>query len=328
MSKVVAKRDDLVVDWRRDYHAVQKYRFIHHFLPSQDDNRRSLFLSPKSLIFYCFLVLIITGLFRILPLLLPNVLGYATNINVSDLLTETNAKRAEFGLPSLKYNSILSSAAKKKAEHMFKHDYWAHVSPDGTEPWDFILGENYDYIYAGENLAKNFSTSDDVVEAWYNSPSHKENLLNKNYTEMGFAIVNGNLNGYDTTLVVQMFGKPRLPVQTADLPEPQPAVEVPPVLVEQQPQVERAPEDVTVTPLQQPEITNRGEVKPLMDVRVASRYLTFIMGGFVTFLLGLDIWYSSRKGIVKLGGHTLVHLSFLILALVGVWIVLVPGSIL
>jgi uncharacterized protein YkwD len=72
-------------------------------------------------------------------------------------------------------------------------------SPDGTEPWDFILGEKYDYIYAGENLAKNFSTFDDVVEAWYNSPSHKENLLNKNYTEMGFAIVNGELNGYETT---------------------------------------------------------------------------------------------------------------------------------
>jgi hypothetical protein len=99
MSKIAAKRDDLVVDWRRDYHAVQKYRFIHHFLPHAEENRRSQLLSSKSLVFYCVLILLITGLFRVLPLLLPNVLGYATNINVSDLLTETNRKRAEFGFP-------------------------------------------------------------------------------------------------------------------------------------------------------------------------------------------------------------------------------------
>jgi len=242
------------------------------------------------------------------------------------LLTETNHVRAEYGLPALKFNNTLSTAAKKKAEHMFKNNYWAHVAPDGTEPWDFILGENYDYIYAGENLAKNFSTSADVVDAWYRSPSHKENLLNKNYTEMGFAIVNGELNGYETTLVVQMFGKPRVPVQAADVPENRPIIEVPPVVVEEVPQVVPASERPEPSPA--PVFSEQGDVKPLMDVRIASRWLTFMMGGFVAFLLGLDIWYSSRKGIVKLGGHTIVHLSFLILALVGVWIVLVPGSIL
>jgi hypothetical protein len=209
---------------------------------------------------------------------------------------------------------------------MFKNNYWAHVAPDGTEPWDFILGENYDYIYAGENLAKNFSTSGDVVEAWYNSPSHKENLINKNYTEMGFAVVDGKLNGYETTLVVQMFGKPRLPVQTAEVPEGKPAVEVNPVLVEEKPDI--APADTKVEPAFQPAYQEPGAVKPLMDVRVASRWLTLLMGGFVAFLLALDVWYSSKKGIIKLGGHTIVHLSFLILALVGIWIVLVPGSIL
>ncbi len=326
MSKDLSKRDGLVVDWRRDYHAAEKYKFIHRFLPRAEENKRSVLLSTKSLIVYCALVLIITGLFRVIPLIFPNVLGFATNINVSDLLTETNKKRSEFGLASLKYSNTLSEAAKKKAEHMFKNGYWAHVAPDGTEPWDFILGENYDYIYAGENLAKNFNTSGDVVEAWYNSPSHKENLLNKNYTEMGFAIVDGKLNGYETTLVVQMFGKPRLPVQVAEVPEGKPAVEANPVPVEETPEV--VPADSNVEPAAKPVYQEPGDVKPLMDIRIASRWLTLIMGGFVAFLLGLDIWYSSKKGIIKLGGHTIVHLSFLILALVGIWIVLVPGSIL
>jgi len=91
---------------------------------------------------------------------------------------------------------------------MFDDNYWAHVSPSGREPWDFFDQQNYTYIYAGENLAKNFATSSGVIEGWMNSQGHRENLLNDNYTEIGIAAVNGQLEGEDTTLVVALYGRP------------------------------------------------------------------------------------------------------------------------
>lgn len=324
MSINLYASENQVTNWRKDYHSAQKYRFIHHFLPHPEGKHRATLLTPKSLFLYCLLVVVITGIFRFVPKVFPNVLGYATNINVNDLLKDTNKIRAESGLSPLKYNNILASAAQKKAQHMFKNNYWAHVAPDGTEPWDFILGENYDYLYAGENLAKNFSTSDDVVDAWYNSPSHKENLLNKNYTEIGFAIQNGTLNGYETTLVVQMFGKPRAVAQVADVnvPDSKGVTDIRPT---------PAVEDSTViskpVEQQQPVVEKVTNLQPLVNVKTAVKWLTLVMGGFVAWLLVMDIWYSSKKGIVKLGGHTFVHLTFLILAMVGIWVVLVPGSI-
>jgi len=218
------KKSNIIKDWRQQPKSIEKFQFVHHFLPHPEEKRRATLLSNRAVIVYCVAMLLIAGIFRILPKIVPGVLGYASDIAVKDLLTYTNVKRKEAGLSELRLNSALTSAAHQKAEDMFKDQYWAHISPDGTEPWDFILGQNYDYIYAGENLAKNFNNSRDVVEAWMKSSSHKENLLSPNYDEIGFAVVNGVMEGYETTLVVQMFAVSE-PVYTPVAPE-KPAIDV------------------------------------------------------------------------------------------------------
>ncbi len=258
---------------------------------------------------------------RATPKVFPGVLGYASNINTSDLMKYTNQRRSDAGLPALRLNGALSLAASKKAEHMFAKGYWAHIAPDGTEPWDFIIGSGYDYIYAGENLAKNFSNSKDVVQAWYNSSSHRQNLLNKNYTEVGFASVNGVLNGYETTLVVQMFGNPRVvaaaakeevyQLETFTFDDPVDEVK-----------------DFKVQLVQQPQLYQQIQVKPAFDINDATRILSGIMASFVLFLLALDIWYSKKLGITKINGNTFAHMMFLILVVVSIWFVLKPGTVL
>jgi len=192
------KKSNIVKDWRQRPKSIEKFQFVHHFLPHPEDKKRATLLSNKAIIVYCAAMLLIAGIFRFLPKVVPGVLGYASDISVKDLLTYTNMKRKEAGFSELRLNSSLTSAAYQKAEDMFKDQYWAHISPAGTEPWDFILGQNYDYIYAGENLAKNFKNSKDVVEAWMKSSSHRENLLSPNYDEIGFAVVNGVMEGYET----------------------------------------------------------------------------------------------------------------------------------
>jgi hypothetical protein len=307
------------LQWRTDVHALKKYQFLYHFLPHPEEKRRATLLLNKSIFTYCLLIVSVGLIFRLIPVYLPGVLGYASNINSADLLTQTNKKRAEAGLPALSTSDKLASAAQKKGQHMFKKGYWAHVAPDGTEPWDFILGEGYDYVYAGENLAKNFGNSKDVVSAWMNSPSHKQNLMNQNYTDVGYAVVNGVLNGYESTIVVQMFGKPRYAKAGAA-----PAV--------QKQNIANVPSDsvkaISAEVVEQPEIYTQVEVTPVLDVRKATKILSLVFGGFIIALLVLDMWYSKKMGITKINGHTLAHVTFLLLVIVSIWFVLKPGAIL
>lgn len=137
-----------------------------------------------------------------------SVLGRVTNITPSALLMETNDRRAESNLPSLKINDKLSHAASLKANDIIKNNYWDHVSPDGVEPWDWIDQSGYRYHEAGENLAKNFSTAGGTVEGWMNSKEHRENMLKKSYTDVGFAVARGESDGEPSTVVVALYANP------------------------------------------------------------------------------------------------------------------------
>ena len=90
---------------------------------------------------------------------------------------------------------------------MLQEGYFNHVSPEGLSPWYWFQRQGYQYQYAGENLAIGFLNSNEVTRAWMKSPDHRENILNPHYQEMGLAVVKGNFQGQETTLVVQFFGK-------------------------------------------------------------------------------------------------------------------------
>lgn len=136
------------------------------------------------------------------------VLGRVSNISAGELLADTNAERSKTSLPELKLNDQLSSAAFLKAQDMFANNYWAHTSPTGVTPWKWLGDSGYNYNVAGENLAKNYPTSQATVNAWMNSETHRANILNGKYQEIGFAVVDGPLDGRDATLVVAYYGSP------------------------------------------------------------------------------------------------------------------------
>lgn len=138
------------------------------------------------------------------------VLAYATNVSKDDLLAATNLQRERNQSNDLTINSELSAAAQAKANDMTSRNYWSHNTPDGKEPWVFINATGYKYQKAGENLAYGFATSKDTITGWMNSPSHRENLLDKDFTEVGFGFANAsdfNNSGHET-IVVAMYGRP------------------------------------------------------------------------------------------------------------------------
>ncbi|MBU0978402.1 CAP domain-containing protein [Patescibacteria group bacterium] len=192
----------------------------HLFHPRRSNRHRSGILHPQSLAVLTLLIIVIVGGLRVAESKLgliwfgpdSRILGYASNITLSQILSQTNQLRTEYGLPILTLNSKLSQAAEGKARDMFANQYWSHTSPSGTEPWEFIKSAGYVYRFAGENLARDFSVTGDMIQAWMNSPTHRANILHHQYQEIGLAVVNGTLQGIETTLVVQMFGSPTLTV--------------------------------------------------------------------------------------------------------------------
>ncbi len=152
-----------------------------------------------------------------------NVLGYATDMSVASLLSDTNNQRTANGLGALALNSMLSSAAQAKAQDMMTHDYWSHVSPTGVTPWYWITNAGYSYQTAGENLAYGFASASDTITGWMNSPAHRANVLNTSYREVGFGIINApNYQGTGPeTIVVAMYAEPYVtptPIATTQRP--------------------------------------------------------------------------------------------------------------
>lgn len=288
-------------------------------------------LSTQAVVSYCVLIVCVALFFRVLPKLVPGVLGYASDISVNKLLSASNEERRKAGVEPLRLNKNLTLAAQKKAEHMFTHNYWAHVAPDGTEPWTFILDTSYDYVFAGENLAKNFNDSQDVVTAWYNSPSHRDNLLSPNYDEMGFAVMNGTLDGYETTLVVQFFGRPRNKSLLATADEEQEILSgsLGQVLTfDQKAKTVAASVAVPAKTTTKPIIS---AVLPkthfFVDIVSSTQVIAVGLGSFILGLLVLDFWYSKKHSIAKASGHTFAHVLLISITLLGIWLVLSPGAV-
>lgn len=141
---------------------------------------------------------------------------YASEITPAKILELTNRSRIQEELPALSVSTELSKAAEAKAHDMFLYDYFAHTSPKGIDPWYWIKKSGYEYEYAGENLAMDFLSAEAVHQALINSATHRANILNSHYKEIGIAAVSGEFENRTTTIVVEMFGSRIVPSATAD----------------------------------------------------------------------------------------------------------------
>lgn len=179
----------------------------HLFAPRTSNNHRPKVLLPQSLTFLAGFMVMVNFSAQVLAQNSGGILGYASDITLQQVWEQVNQKRVEEGLNKLALNDKLSEAAREKAADMFTFDYWAHTNPqNGSDPWHFFDAVGYKYRYAGENLARDFAATKPMVQAWMDSATHRENILSAKYQETGIAVVNGVLNGVETTLTVQLFG--------------------------------------------------------------------------------------------------------------------------
>jgi uncharacterized protein YkwD len=281
----------------------------HFFLPQESNNYRAKLLHHNILLLFIGLILASTFTLDIVKVNFPSVLGIQTNITVDQLLSLTNEKRKDFGLPALSLNDQLSNAAALKAQDMFEKDYWAHNSPDGKTPWFFIKQTGYNYTYAGENLAKGFNSAEEAVSAWMASVKHRDNMLFKNYSEVGFSVATGKLNGQDTVLIVQEFGNPVRAAIAQDKEVKQPISssggEISPKLSI----ATSSPTNDIVIPRVFAGATN--DNKPILNSLSFSLNMERVLLALFIFVLILDVVVVERRRIIRLVGHSPDHILFL-----------------
>jgi len=193
------------------------------------------------------------------------------------IVTETNKERVSESLGVLHRSAVLDAAAQMKANDMAKNQYFAHYSPTGVSPWYWFDQANYNFVHAGENLAIHFTDSGEIVDAWMDSPTHRANIMNGNYVEIGIGTAEGTYDGFSTVYVVQLFGTPAVGapkvageemkvVAVSPAASAVPAVAMAPVATSVKPQ---APEETTIVLADKASISQTTEIIPAEPVLVS-----------------------------------------------------------
>lgn len=312
-------------------------RVLHHFIPHLKEDglhHRAKALNLSYLVSYLLILAVFGSGLYLIKLKAPQILGQVT-FSADQIVALTNSKRAQSGLGPLAVNSQLAQAANSKAGDMYAVDYWAHNSPSGKTPWSFISAAGYRYLYAGENLARDFSDAQSVVEAWMASSSHRSNILDDHFREIGVAVASGDLEGREVILVVQMFGTPVSAVpatqplaQTSPPPSPQPSPaqaaqiqnkESPIPSPSPEPAVSPSPAVVAV------ELPSLQDQQNTQATVLASRQFSLVKGvslgltAFVFLLFAIEVVYTLRKSHLRLRAGVLAHLAILAFVLLAIW---------
>ncbi len=134
-----------------------------------------------------------------------NTTSPSANSFEMQVLNLTNVERTKQGLNPVTWNDKLATAMDNHCKDMIANNYFDHISPSGSTPGDRATAAGYRWLKIGENIAKGQTTPKEVVNAWMNSPHHRENILNPDFTELGVAVE------YDAQGIPywgQLFGTP------------------------------------------------------------------------------------------------------------------------
>ena len=238
----------------------------------------------------------------------------ASDITAENIIGLTNASRAETGESILTANAKLLLAAEAKADDMLAKSYFSHTSPEGATPWKWIDGEDYDYSYAGENLAMDFQSAEKMEDAWMKSPTHRANILNEKYKDIGVAVKAGKINGSETILVVVMFGSGDKNSSSAidgkkEISKSDKAVEekknIPVLAVGEEKKAVASFDEPVITSPQEGDRLSGDEVEIAGRARPGSEVNIFDNGNFLHLATAdANGWFSFDKNFSE-GGHNL-----------------------
>ncbi|OGH84306.1 MAG: hypothetical protein A2261_00940 [Candidatus Magasanikbacteria bacterium RIFOXYA2_FULL_44_8] len=181
-----------------------------YFIPHRENDYHPHILHTKRAWFYggVFSVakIIVVGCALLLPnkvFVLPDVLASEEN----KLMILTNEFRQANGVSTLHTSDRLIVSSADKAGDMARTGYFSHEGiQNNLRDWLSLAG--YDYSAAGENLAVGFAGAEEIMRAWQASPTHRANLLDKDFQDIGIGMADGMRDDRPTVFVAQHFGAP------------------------------------------------------------------------------------------------------------------------
>ncbi|MGC1307573.1 MAG: CAP domain-containing protein [Phormidesmis sp.] len=126
----------------------------------------------------------------------------------SELLLLTNQARQSAGVGTLQFSYQLGQSAQKYAEEMATQNFFSHVGKDGSTLTSRIEATGYKFTAAGENLAAGQKAARSVFQGWMSSEEHRANILQAEFTEVGFGLFDATGSSDYGRYWVQNFGKP------------------------------------------------------------------------------------------------------------------------
>lgn len=312
-------------------------KLVNFFIATDENDYRPPILSYKAFVVYGLLLLV-------LRLLIGALATQGAAVESGTLMSLINSERQQRNLFTLVTNSSLITAAAEKSQDMIGRDYFAHVDPDGNYVWYRIENAGYKpYKILGENLAIDFSTSEGMVKAWIDSPSHRANLLHTDFIDQGLTALYGDYQGRYTNLTTSLFGAlAGVQSQTTPLPAPAPQPEPTPA---------PAPAPAPTTPTPEPESTLAPEPAPSPVPKPAptprppkfldenfggqapiprtlypsafemSRLISTLFGILLLLILGVDSVIIYKHELQVLRSHSSYHFTgFMLIVLISILI--------
>ena len=176
-------------------------KIANFLIASESNNFRPPVLSYKAFLIYGLILILLRIL---LTAALP---AQSAAVESTTLMGLINQERQQRNISVLFTHPSLLSASAQKSQDMIDRDYFNHIDPDGNYIWGKIVAAGYTpYQLLGENLAVDFATSEGIVKAWLDSPSHRANLLNTQFVDQGLTALYGDYQGRYTNLTASLFG--------------------------------------------------------------------------------------------------------------------------
>ncbi|WP_103108017.1 CAP domain-containing protein [Brevibacillus reuszeri] len=106
------------------------------------------------------------------------------------ILDLVNVSRYRYKLPALQWNEKAAQVARGHSHDMEANNFFDHVSATtGTSPFDRLKQASIPYSMAGENIAAGYPDAIEAHESWMNSPGHRKNVLEKDFTHLGVGVI-------------------------------------------------------------------------------------------------------------------------------------------
>lgn len=131
--------------------------------------------------------------------------GFKLSAEEQSILDLTNKEREKEGLKPLKPSEKLFQVARAHSLNMANQQLMEHVL-DGKNPRDRVKEARYNYLFTGENIARANKDTAEALKLWLESAPHKENILRKEFTELGIGIATDERGQVYYT---QVFGAPK-----------------------------------------------------------------------------------------------------------------------